>query len=168
MITSYLTKNFYINTIIVILVFILDRFSKIYVMNLDKVNYSSQLYQSKYLNISLIWNEGIAFGLLSFNESYFYNFLTILIAIIIVIIFFMILRNKGLKKYSLLMILGGALGNLYDRIFFKAVPDFIDFHIGNFHWFIFNVSDIFISLGVLFLIFLELIDNQEDKINEKN
>ena len=80
----------------------------------------------------------------------------------------MILRNKGLKKYSLLMILGGALGNLYDRIFFKAVPDFIDFHIGNFHWFIFNVSDIFISLGVLFLIFLELIDNQEDKINEKN
>jgi len=80
----------------------------------------------------------------------------------------MILRNKGLKKYSLLMILGGALGNLYDRIFFKAVPDFIDFHIGNFHWFIFNVSDIFISIGVLFLIFLELIDNQEDKINEKN
>ena len=66
------------------------------------------------------------------------------------------------------MILGGALGNLYDRIFFKAVPDFIDFHIGNFHWFIFNVSDIFISIGVLFLIFLELIDNQEDKINEKN
>ena len=80
----------------------------------------------------------------------------------------MMLRNKGLKKYSLLMILGGALGNLYDRIFFKAVPDFIDFHIGNFHWFIFNVSDIFISIGVLFLIFLELIDNQEDKINEKN
>jgi signal peptidase II len=80
----------------------------------------------------------------------------------------MILKNKGLKKYSLLMILGGALGNLYDRIFFKAVPDFIDFHIGNFHWFIFNVSDIFISLGVLFLIFLELIDNQKEKINEKN
>jgi len=101
-------------------------------------------------------------------KVHFYNFLTILIAIIIVIIFFMILRNKGLKKYSLLMILGGALGNLYDRIFFKAVPDFIDFHIGNFHWFIFNVSDIFISIGVLFLIFLELIDNQEDKINEKN
>ena len=75
----------------------------------------------------------------------------------------MILKNEGFKKYSLLMILGGALGNLYDRIFFQAVPDFIDFHIENFHWFIFNVSDIFISLGVLFLISLELINNKKEK-----
>ena len=80
----------------------------------------------------------------------------------------MTLKSGGLKKYSLLMIFGGALGNLYDRIFFKAVPDFIDFHIGNFHWFIFNVSDIFISLGVLFLIIFEIIDNQKNKIDEKN
>ena len=80
----------------------------------------------------------------------------------------MILKNDGMKKFSLLMIFGGAIGNIYDRIFFKAVPDFIDFHIGNFHWFIFNVSDIFISLGVLFLIYLELIDNQKDEVNEKN
>ena len=80
----------------------------------------------------------------------------------------MILKNDGMKKYSLSMIFGGALGNLYDRIFFKAVPDFIDFHIANFHWFIFNVSDIFISLGVLFLILIELIDNQKNGINEKN
>ena len=91
MITSYLTKNFYINTIIVILVFILDRFSKIYVMNLDKVNYSSELYQSKYLNISLVWNEGIAFGLLSFNQDNLYNLLSLLIATIVLIIFFMII-----------------------------------------------------------------------------
>ena len=80
----------------------------------------------------------------------------------------MIFKNDGLKKYSLLMIFGGALGNLYDRIFFKAVPDFIDFHIGNFHWFIFNVSDIFISLGVIFLIIFEIIDNKKNKIDEKN
>ena len=80
----------------------------------------------------------------------------------------MILKNDGMKKFSLLMIFGGAIGNIYDRIFFKAVPDFIDFHIGNFHWFIFNVSDIFISLGVLFLIYLELMDNQKDEVNEKN
>jgi len=166
--SDYLNKNFYINFFTIIIIFSLDRISKFYVISQNEKNFTPDLFTSKYLNISLIWNEGIAFGLLSFNESSFYNFLTILIAIIIVIIFFMILRNKGLKKYSLLMILGGALGNLYDRIFFKAVPDFIDFHIGNFHWFIFNVSDIFISLGVLFLIFLELIDNQEDKINEKN
>jgi len=166
--SDYLNKNFYINFFTIIIIFSLDRISKFYVISQNEKNFTPDLFTSKYLNISLIWNEGIAFGLLTFNESYFYNFLTILIAIIIIIIFFMILRNKGLKKYSLLMILGGALGNLYDRIFFKAVPDFIDFHIGNFHWFIFNVSDIFISLGVLFLIFLELIDNQEGKINEKN
>ena len=166
--SDYLNKNFYINFFTIIIIFSLDRISKFYVISQNEKNFTPDLFTSKYLNISLIWNEGIAFGLLSFNESYFYNFLTILIAIIIIVIFFMILRNKGLKKYSLLMILGGALGNLYDRIFFKAVPDFIDFHIGNFHWFIFNVSDIFISIGVLFLIFLELIDNQVDKVNEKN
>ena len=166
--SDYLNKNFYINFFTIIIIFSLDRISKFYVISQNEKNFTPDLFTSKYLNISLIWNEGIAFGLLSFNEGHFYNSLTILIAIIIIVIFFMILRNKGLKKYSLLMILGGALGNLYDRIFFKAVPDFIDFHIGNFHWFIFNVSDIFISLGVLFLIFLELIDNQEDKINEKN
>ena len=163
MITKYLTKNFYINTIIITLIFILDRISKIYVMNLDKVNYSSELYQSKYLNIALVWNEGIAFGLLSFNQNNLYNLLSFLITIIIFVIFFMIIRNNNNKKYPLLMIFAGALGNLYDRITYKAVPDFIDFHVGEFHWFIFNVSDIFISLGVFFMIFIELIDN-----NKKN
>ncbi len=161
MITRYLTKNFYINTIIVFLIFILDRFSKIYVVNLDKVNYSTELYESKFLNISLIWNEGIAFGLLSFDESNFYNLVSLLIAIIILVIFFMIINNNNIKKYPLLMIFAGAIGNLYDRITYKAVPDFIDFHIGEFHWFIFNVADIFISLGVFCMILIELIDNNE-------
>ena len=167
MISRYLTKNFYINTIIVTLIFILDRISKIYVINLDKVNYSSELYQSKYLNITLVWNEGIAFGLLSFNQNNLYNLLSFLIVIIIFVIFFMIIRNNNNnKKYPLLMIFAGALGNLYDRITYKAVPDFIDFHVGEFHWFIFNVSDIFISLGVFFMILIELIDNnnKDEKI----
>jgi signal peptidase II len=163
MIASFLTKNFYINTIIVVLIFILDRISKFYVMNLDRVNYSSELYQSKYLNIGLVWNEGIAFGLLSFNQHSFYNILSLLISIIIMVIFFMIIRNDNIKRYPLLMIFAGAIGNLYDRFAYKAVPDFIDFHIGEFHWFIFNVADIFISLGVFFMILLELIDN-----NKKN
>ena len=165
MITRYLTKNFYINTIIVTLIFSLDRISKIYVINLDKVNYSSELYQSKYLNISLVWNEGIAFGLLSFNQNNLYDLLSLLIAIIVLVIFFMIIRNDNVKKYPLLMIFAGAIGNLYDLIIYKAVPDFIDFHIGDFHWFIFNVADIFISLGVFFMILIELIDN--NKSNEK-
>ena len=162
--SNYINKNLYSNFLTVIIIFSLDRISKYYVILLNEKNLSPDIFTSKYLNISLIWNQGIAFGLFSFNEVNLYNFLTALIAIIIAIIFFMILRSEGIKKYSLLMILGGALGNLYDRIFYKAVPDFIDFHIGNFHWFIFNVSDIFISLGVLFLILQELIDN---KTNEK-
>ena len=165
---NYFNKNFFTNFFLIIFIFFLDRVSKFYVISQNEKNLSADLFTSKFLNISLIWNEGIAFGLFSFSESHFYNFLTIIIIIIIIVIFFMLLRSKGLKKYSFLMILGGALGNLYDRIFFKAVPDFIDFHIGNFHWFIFNVSDIFISLGVLFLIALELINNQKDKIDEKN
>ena len=166
MITSFLTKNFYINTIIAILIFILDRFSKIYVINLNKVNLSSELYQSKYLNISLVWNEGIAFGLLAFNQSNIYNLLSLLIAIIIIFILFMIIRTDNIKRYPLLMIFAGAIGNLFDRIVYGAVPDFIDFHVGEFHWFIFNIADIFITLGVFFMILLELIDN--NKKNEKN
>ena len=153
---KYLNKNFIINFFLIILIFLLDRISKIYVISQSEKNLFSDLFNSKYLNISLIWNEGIAFGLFSFDESHFYNFLTILITIITVIIFFMILKNSGFKKYSFLMIFGGALGNLYDRIFFKAVPDFIDFHIGNFHWFIFNFADIFISIGVICLIYDEI------------
>tara|TARA_B100002051_G_C16665925_1_gene601721 strand:- start:79 stop:582 length:504 start_codon:yes stop_codon:yes gene_type:complete len=164
---NFFNKNFFTNFFFILFIFSLDRFSKSYVISQNEKNLSADLFTSKFLNISLIWNEGIAFGLLSFDESYFYNFLTILIIIIIIVIFFMILKSEGLKKYSFLMVLGGALGNLYDRIFFKAVPDFIDFHIGNFHWFIFNVSDIFISLGVLFLITLELINRKKDKIDEK-
>ena len=164
----YLKKSFIINIFIVLIIFFLDRFSKIFVISYSEKSLSADLFSSKFLNISLIWNEGIAFGLFSFEQSHLYDFLSIFISIVVVVIFFMILKNEGMKKFSLLIIFGGALGNLYDRLFFKAVPDFIDFHIGNFHWFIFNVSDIFISLGVLFLIYLELIDNQKDNINEKN
>jgi signal peptidase II len=165
MIAKHVTKNFYINSVIVLSIFILDRISKIYVMNLDKVNYSSELYQSKYLNISLVWNEGIAFGLLSFNQDNLYNLLSLLIAIIVFVIFLMIIRNNNIKKYPLLMIFAGATGNLYDRIIYKAVPDFFDFHVGEFHWFIFNVADIFISIGVFFMILIELTDNSIN--NEK-
>ena len=161
--SDYLNKKSIINLFTVIVIFSLDRISKFYVISQSEKNLSYDLFESKFLNINLVWNEGIAFGLLSFEKDYLYNLLTILIIVLIIIIFFMILKSKGLKKYSLLMVLGGALGNLYDRIYFKAVPDFIDFHIGNFHWFIFNVSDIFISLGILLLISLELIKNKKEK-----
>ena len=161
MILKNLNKSFLINISFIFLIFLLDRVSKIYVINLDKKLLGSEIFSSKYLNINLIWNEGIAFGLLSFDQENLYNLLTLLIILIILIIFLMILKSSGLKKIALMMILGGALGNVIDRILYKAVPDFIDFHVGNFHWFIFNVSDIFITLGVIWMVILELIDNSK-------
>ena len=157
-----LKKNFIINFLFVFTIFFLDRITKLYVINFNE-NYGVDLINSKFLNISLIWNQGIAFGLFSFNEKYFYNILTFIILIVILIILFMIKNSEGLKKYSLLMIFGGALGNLYDRIVFSAVPDFIDFHINDFHWFIFNVADIFITLGVLIMIMTEFIGIDKNK-----
>ena len=163
MILKDLNKSSLINISLIFSIFLLDRVSKIYVINLDKKLIGSEIFSSKFLNIYLVWNEGIAFGLFSFDEGKLYNFLTILISLILLIILYLIFKSKGFAKYALLMILGGALGNLFDRIFYKAVPDFIDFHIGNLHWFIFNVSDIFITLGVIGMIIMEFIGN-----NKKN
>ena len=156
MIFKNLDRNFLINFSLIFIIFLFDRISKIYVIYLDKKLFGSDLFSSKFLNINLIWNEGIAFGLFSFDEKIFYNILTILILIIIFIIFIMAIKSDGFKKYTFLMILGGALGNVFDRLYYKAVPDFIDFHIGNFHWFIFNVADIFITIGIFFMVVIEL------------
>ena len=160
------SKTFYVNLIIIFSIFILDRLTKFYVIYLDKLNNSSEIFSSKFLNIFLIWNEGIAFGLFSFDEKKLYNYLTILIFLIVIFILFLIIKSKGIKKYGLLMIFGGALGNLYDRIFYKAVPDFIDFHIADFHWFIFNIADVFITIGVLIMILFEFIGNNKNKSYE--
>ena len=151
-----LNKNFYLNFSIVLFIFLIDRISKLYVIHQDKLNFNSEIYSSKFLNIHLIWNEGIAFGLFSFNEDYLYNSLTFLILVVIIFIIFMIWKTDRLRKYALLLVLGGALGNFFDRLIYKAVPDFIDFHVGNFHWFIFNVADIFITFGIFFMIIIEL------------
>tara|TARA_B100001121_G_scaffold156797_1_gene137081 strand:+ start:395 stop:874 length:480 start_codon:yes stop_codon:yes gene_type:complete len=156
MIKKNLIKNFFI----ILSIFLLDRVSKLYVIYLHKKNFNSEIFTSKFLNIYLIWNEGIAFGLFSFYQDNLYNILTVIILIITLIILFFLIKAEGLKKYALLMVFGGAIGNLFDRIFYKAVPDFIDFHVGNFHWFIFNVSDIFITVGIIFLIYLEFVDNK--------
>tara|TARA_B100000035_G_scaffold265573_1_gene237987 strand:- start:122 stop:625 length:504 start_codon:yes stop_codon:yes gene_type:complete len=162
MIEKNLRKKLLINFLLVFSIFLIDRLSKIYVIFLNKKYSGSEIFSSKFLNISLIWNEGIAFGLFSLSNNYLYNSLTTLILIIIGVISFMLINSQGIKKYLLLMILGGALGNVYDRIFNKAVPDFIDFHVGNFHWFIFNVADVFISIGVFFMILVELFDKNKN------
>ena len=160
---KYLNKSFIINFLIILSIFGLDRFSKAYVISINEKSLSTDLFVSKYLNINLIYNEGIAFGLLSFEENHIYQILTTIIFIIIIILFFMIFRVKTKKyeKIGLILIVGGALGNFYDRIMYNAVPDFIDLHVGNFHWFIFNIADIFITIGVLWLIFLEIISKKK-------
>ena len=163
MIIKNLRKNFFINSFLVLLIFLLDRISKIYVIYLDNKFLGSEIFSSKFLNIKLIWNEGIAFGFFSFDEKYYYNILTLIISLIIIGILIFTLKSNGIQKYALLMILGGALGNLFDRIFYRAVPDFFDFHIGDFHWFIFNVADIFITIGVIFMILIELISTNKEK-----
>ncbi len=153
---DYFNRRFLINLITVFIIFSLDRISKLYVIFQNEKNLSSNLFTSKFLNINLIWNDGIAFGLFSFDEKIYYNILTVLILIITLVILWMITKTKDLEKFAFLMIFGGSLGNIFDRIFYSSVPDFIDFHINNFHWFIFNVADIFITTGVIMLIMLEI------------
>jgi signal peptidase II len=161
MILRFFSKKFYIYLFFVFLIFISDRLSKIYIINESLKNLDNFILKSTYLNIRLIWNEGIAFGLFSFDDNFLYHSLSLLILVIILVIIYMIIKSEGLKKFSLMLILGGALGNFYDRIAYGAVPDFIDFHVNGFHWFIFNIADIFISIGVFALILIEIFDKQK-------
>ena len=157
MMSKLISKNFYISLLVSVFIFTLDRISKIYVINLSKNSFDIELFSSKFLNITLIWNEGIAFGLFSASHENWYNFLTIIIVFTALIILIMSIKQHGVQRYFLLIVFGGALGNLYDRFFFKAVPDFIDLHVENFHWFTFNIADIFITFGVIMLILWEIL-----------
>ena len=151
-----LKKFFFSDILIVLIIFLLDRISKLYVIHLDGTLLNSEIITSKFISIQLIWNEGVAFGLFAFDDKFFYNLITGFIIVIILILIFFIKKTTGIEKYSFLIILAGALGNVFDRFLYSAVPDFIDIHYQNFHWFIFNVADIFITLGVILLIYAEI------------
>ena len=155
-------KKISLNSIIVLVIFLIDRVSKIYILKIAELENTVDIYLTNYLNLYLIWNKGIAFGLLSINESLIYNSISLVIALIILTILVMLIKSNGLKRYSLILVLGGSLGNLFDRIYYSAVPDFIDFHIGNLHWFIFNVADIFITLGIICLIIVGIFFNKQN------
>ena len=159
-------SKYVIKLITILLIFLFDRLTKIKVLNLFENNQLEEIYISNFLNIYLFWNKGIAFGLLNFDDRLVYNLITVVIAVVSLIILFLALRIKDYKSYFFTVIFGGAIGNFYDRISFRAVPDFIDFHINNYHWFIFNVADIFVTLGVICLILDELFVKK--KVNEKN
>ena len=156
---------FYI--LILTAIFLLDRFSKLYILNLADMNGVVDIYVNSFLNIILVWNTGIGFGLLSFGENSIYNFITVLIVLINIIILYLALISNNLKGYLFIVILGGSLGNLFDRIYYSAVPDFIDLNYNNFHWFVFNVADIFITIGIMCLILVELFFNKHELNDEK-
>jgi len=158
-------KNILLNSVVVLIIFLADRISKIYILKLAELENTVDIYLTSYLNLYLVWNKGIAFGLLSFDDSTIYKLISLTIIIISFIILIMIIKAKGFKKYCLVGIFGGSISNLFDRIYYTAVPDFIDLHVNNYHWFVFNVADIFITLGVICLICAEIFFNNEK--NEK-
>tara|TARA_B100001996_G_C18586387_1_gene564349 strand:- start:596 stop:1066 length:471 start_codon:yes stop_codon:yes gene_type:complete len=151
--------------IIIILIFILDRASKFYLIDLQSNGTDIDFYIYPFLNIYLVWNTGIGFGLASLDADFTYHLLTAVIAIINFILIIFLIKTKGVYEYLIAIILGGSLGNLFDRLYYFAVPDFIDFHLGNFHWFIFNIADIFITLGIIGLILTELIKKEKISSN---
>ena len=161
-------KKIILNLSIIILVFLIDRISKIYILNYAELNGNVDIYVNSFINLILVWNTGIGFGLLSFEKSIIYNLITLLIVLINLIIIYFIIKTKDYRTYFFLIILGGSLGNLFDRVYYSAVPDFIDINYKGFHWFVFNIADIFISLGIICLINCELFffKNSNDMKNE--
>ena len=154
-------KQFILNFIIIFFIFFLDRISKIYILNLAESREIIDITINPFLNIILVWNSGIGFGLLQFDENIIYNLITVLIVIVNIIIIYLIFNSEKLHKILFSMILGGSLGNLYDRIYYNSVPDFIDLNYNGYHWFVFNVADIFITMGIFILIFSEIFKKNE-------
>mgnify|MGYP006108130843 FL=1 len=149
------TKEIIISLIIIIGTFVLDRLSKIKVIK-KQMDSEGSYFVNEYLNFDLVWNTGIGFGLFSQNANIYYQATSFLIFLVIVFLSYLIVKSNLLDKILFSIILGGAFGNFYDRLFYLAVPDFIDFHINNFHWFTFNIADIFITVGVILLITKDL------------
>tara|TARA_Y100001970_G_C14144199_1_gene808900 strand:- start:139 stop:612 length:474 start_codon:yes stop_codon:yes gene_type:complete len=152
-------KNKIIKCLIIFtLIFILDRVSKFLILNYVSTYGEIDIHVNNFLNLYLVWNTGIGFGLFSSNSILVYNLITALIFIINCIIIYIIYSEKNVKSYLFALILGGSVGNMFDRLYYSAVPDFIDFNFKGYHWFIFNVADIFITLGIICLILAELIN----------
>ena len=149
--------------IIVSILFFLDRISKVYLIYLQEIGTNIDFYILPFLNFFLVWNTGVGFGIMSLEANIYYHILTIIIAIINLVLIYYLFKVRGIQIYFVALIIGGSLGNLFDRIYYYAVPDFIDFHIGNFHWFIFNVADIFITTGIVGIILLEFFKKKIEK-----
>ena len=142
--------------IIILTIFFLDRATKVYLLNLQAKGIDIDFYIYSFLNFYLVWNTGVGFGLASMEANIYYHILTAIIVIINIALIYFLIKYKGVYSYLLALIIGGSLGNLFDRIYYYAVPDFIALHLANYHWFVFNVADIFISVGIIGLLFIEV------------
>ena len=151
--------------IIILVIFFFDRATKIYLIDLQTTGTDIDFYILPFLNFYLVWNTGVGFGLVPLETNIYYHILTAIIALVNLVLIFFLLKAKGIYTYLFALIIGGSLGNLFDRIYYYAVPDFIDVHIGNFHWFIFNVADIFITVGIIGLILTELFKREKISTN---
>ena len=160
------TKSFFLYFLVFIIIFLIDRVTKVYVINLANISGTVDIQINNYLNIFLIWNTGIGFGLFSSGNPIFYNIITFLILIINLIIVYLIYESYNIKRLIFIIILGGSSGNLFDRGYYSAVPDFIDLNYNGYHWFIFNFADIFISIGIFCLIFMEIF-NYKNKVSKQ-
>ena len=158
-------KLFMKKIIVVLILFSLDRISKIYLLNLQSSGINIDFYINSFLNFYLVWNTGIGFGLASMETNIYYHILTLIISIINIGLIFLLIKSKEINAYLFALIIGGSLGNLFDRLYYYAVPDFIDLHVGHFHWFIFNIADIFITVGIIGLIFVELLKKKKTHEN---
>ena len=155
-------KKIILNLLIICFIFFLDRISKLYILSIAQDQGLVDLKINSFLNLVLIWNTGIGFGLFQFEENLIYNIITFLIVIVNLIIIYLFFSSNNTHRIFLSLILGGSLGNLFDRIYYSAVPDFIDINYNGYHWFVFNVADIFITIGILALIFLEILRKNEN------
>ena len=151
--------------IIILVTFLLDRSAKTYLLNLQATGTDIDYYIFPFLNFYLVWNIGIGFGLIPFESNIMYHILTAIIIVINIVLIIFLIKSKGITAYLIALIIGGSLGNLFDRIYYYAVPDFIDLHFIDFHWFIFNVADIFITVGIIGLIFIELFRKEKTSTN---
>ena len=149
--------------LLVILVFLFDRLSKVKIINYVLKDGNNNIYINDYLNLDLVWNRGIGFGLLDMESGILYHLLSFLILLIIFVLIYIITKSNNIDKFLYSMILGGALGNFYDRVIYYSVPDFIDIHYNNFHWFTFNIADIFISLGIILILLREITPKKYEK-----
>ena len=147
--------------IIILCVFLFDRATKLYLINLQMSGVDIDFYIYSFLNFYLVWNTGLGFGLASMEANIYYHILTLFIGVVNIVLVFFLLKTKGVYSYLIALIIGGSLGNLFDRIYYYAVPDFVDLHFGNYHWFVFNVADIFITLGIIGLILTEILKKEK-------